>query len=166
MEPQTKINDNVTLRPVTDADREFLLAVYASAREIELAMVPWDHEMKRVFVENQFDAQTSYYSSEFPDARHDIITLAGEQVGRVYVNHGSEQISILDITVLSQYRCRGIGSAVVDALVAEARESDRSVGIYVENSNPSKEFFMLRGFELKEEDGVNLRLVWNPDKKS
>ena len=147
---------------MTHADREFLLAVYASAREIELAMVPWNDEMKRAFVENQFDAQTSYYSSEFAGARHDIITLAdtGEQVGRAYVDQGPEQISILDIAVLPQYRRRGIGSAIVGSLVAEAGDSGRTVRVYVEAFNPSKEFFTSRGFEVKEDDGINLRLVW------
>jgi ribosomal protein S18 acetylase RimI-like enzyme len=87
--------------------------------------------MKRAFVENQFDAQTSYYSSEFADARHDIITLAGHRrAGRTCIRRpGTEQISILDIAVLPQYRRRGIGSAIVGSLVAEAGDSGRTVRV-------------------------------------
>jgi RimJ/RimL family protein N-acetyltransferase len=94
-------------RPVTDADREFLLA-YASAREIELFHGTVDEAMKRL-IEHQFDAQSAHYASEYANARHEIITLAatGEPVGRVYVNRSDEQIAILDITILSEFRRRG-----------------------------------------------------------
>ena len=39
----------VTLRPVQDSDDEFLLKVYGSTREQELAQVPWTAEQKQQF---------------------------------------------------------------------------------------------------------------------
>src|SRR4030095_6492167 len=154
------------LRPVTGDDRDFLLRVYECSREIELAMVPWDEAMKRAFVEHQFDAQTVHYSSEYPTARHDVILSSetGEQVGRLNVNRSDERISILDVTIISEYRRRGIGSAVIAALVDEGRESKRSVQVYVETFNPSQQFFLSRGFDLEDEEGFNLKLVWSPGK--
>lgn len=120
--------------------------------------------MKRAFVEHQFDAQTVYYVSQFPAARHDLITLSetGESVGRLYVDRSDEMISILDITVLPEYRCRGIGSDVIGRLIDEARESGRNLQVHVETFNPSQSFFKARGFDTKGDDGLNLRLVWSP----
>ena len=46
----------IALRPIRPDDRSFLLAVYASTREPELAAVPWDAAQKAAFVEMQFDA--------------------------------------------------------------------------------------------------------------
>ena len=159
-------NDKILLRPVVDDDREFLLRVYECSREIELAVVPWDAAMKRAFVVHQFDAQTSHYSTEYPESRHYVIELSetSEPVGRLYVNRTNEQISILDITVLNDFRRRGVGSVVVGDLVEEARSTGRSVQVYVETFNPSKLFFTKRGFTVEGDDGVNVRLVWRINK--
>lgn len=165
--PKERIAEaDVELRPVTAQDREFLLKVYECGREIELSMVPWEPELKRAFIEHQFDAQTTYYASEFPNARHDIILLSnsGEQVGRLYVDRREAKIAILDLAVLSEYRRRGIGSAVVDGLIEEARGSGKTVEVYVETFNPSQNFFTALGFEIENDDGVNLKFVWNGKK--
>ena len=160
------ITEEIELRPVTDNDREFLLAAYAAGREIELSMVPWDDALKRAFVEHQFDAQTAHYSAEYENARHDVILLSGEPVGRLYVSRSDDTISILDFAVLNEYRGRGIGSAVVGSLIDEARVSNRSVQVYVETFNPSQAFFTSRGFTVKGRDDVNLKLVLSGVQKS
>src|SRR5690348_11794787 len=107
--PRPRIS--IDLVPVRPEDREFLLTVYEASREIELSMMPWTAEQKRVFVENQFDAQLAHYSKEFPVATHDLIimSITGQRVGRVYIDRASERIAILDMTVLPEFRKRGIG---------------------------------------------------------
>jgi ribosomal protein S18 acetylase RimI-like enzyme len=159
---------SIETRPVTSEDRDFLIKVYEAARAIELSMVPWDAAMKRAFVEHQFDAQLLYYATEYPDARHDVITLSvtGEHVGRIYVNRTPDQIAILDITVLPEFRRRGIGSAVIGELIREAEVSRRAVRVYVETFNPSQKFFLSRGFAVENDDGFNLRLVRRPRVKN
>ncbi len=154
----------IETRPVTSEDRDFLLEVYEAAREIELSMVQWDAPIKRAFVEHQFDAQLLYYSTEFPAARHDVIILSGsgEQVGRIYINRTAEQIAILDITVLPQFRQRGIASSVIASLIEEAERSRQSIQVYVETFNPSQRFFISRGFVVENNDGFNLKLVRPP----
>jgi ribosomal protein S18 acetylase RimI-like enzyme len=156
------------VRPVVPEDRDFLLRVYEAAREIELSMVPWDAATKRAFVEHQFDAQLMHYSTEYPDARHDVIILSetGAQTGRLYVNRTAELIAILDITVLPEFRRRGIGSAMVDTLIEEAHDSGQSVQVYVETFNPSQQFFISRGFVIENDDGFNLKLVRRAEIKS
>jgi len=159
------MSQTFSLRPVTAEDRDFLLQVYEAAREVELSMVPWDAKLKKAFVEHQFDAQTAHYASEFPKARHDVIlTDDGQPVGRLYVNRTDDVIAILDITVLSEYRRQGFGSAVISALVDEARESDKAVRVYVETFNPSQQFFVSRGFVVEEAGELNIKLVWRNKK--
>jgi N-acetylglutamate synthase-like GNAT family acetyltransferase len=154
--------DKISFRPPTDEDREFLLRVYASSRETELSMVPWDDATKYAFVEHQFDAQTSHYLKEYPAARHDVIVLSesGEPAGRLYVNRSSEQISIMDIAILPEFRGGGIGSSIVADLVDEARRSKSAVQVYIETFNPSRGFFIKRGFTVVSDDGMNVRLIW------
>lgn len=156
----TKIENEISLRPVTGDDREFLLGVYAAGRETEFSVLPFDEAQKRAFCEQQLDAQTTYYSEKYPHGTHDVILASGEPVGRVYVNRGDALISILDFAILGEHRKKGIGTHIVRSLQTEANDVNKRVGVYVETYNPSQEFFRGLGFELVESDEVNLYFEW------
>jgi len=151
---------NITLRPVTESDHEFLLAVYATTRAEELARVPWTAEQKDAFVRMQFAAQKRHYAAEYPHASHEVISADGTPVGRLYLDRDASRLHILDITVLPQHRNAGIGSFLLGRLLKEAAGSSKSVSIYVENFNPSLRLFKRLGFEVVEEHGFQLLLKW------
>src|SRR5687767_15374489 len=100
MESVKREEPPIALRPVTDADREFLLRVYEASREIELSMTGWNAKQRRAFVEHQFTAQDVHYREHYPGASYDIILYGGEPAGRLYVHRGDGEIEILDITIL------------------------------------------------------------------
>lgn len=151
---------NITLRSVTRADREILLAVYAASRIIELSMLPWNDSQKRIFVEHQYDAQTSYYAEKYPAATHDVILSDGTAVGRLYVDRRTNEIAILDVAVLTEFRGQGIGTTVIKRLQAEAAATGRAVGVFVEVFNPSQKLFGELGFAVVADDGMNRRFEW------
>ncbi|HRI04246.1 MAG TPA: GNAT family N-acetyltransferase [Pyrinomonadaceae bacterium] len=153
----------VGLRPANDNDREFLLQVYQISREIELSMTPWDDAQKRAFAEHQLDAQTYTYRVRYPNAAHDIVLYDGQTAGRIYVDRGDREISILDITVIHEFRRKGIGTSLVTGLQKEAGESNRSVSIYIEPFNPSQKLFGGLGFKVVPDEGVDLRFEWKGD---
>lgn len=142
------------LRPVTDADHDFVLSVYAGTRAEELALVPWPEEGKRAFVEMQFKAQTAHYLQHFPDAKHDVVLADGEPVGRLYIDRSEEDLHIIDIALLPHARGRGIGGALLADLIAEADAAGRPVRIYVELNNRARSLYDRLGFEEVERDGV------------
>ena len=155
---------NITLRPVTESDEEFLLAVYASTRAEEMERVPWTAEQKDAFVRMQFAAQKSHYATEYPRASHDVICADGTPVGRIYLDRDAGRLHILDITVLPQHRNAGIGSFLLRQLLQEAAGSSKPVNIYVENFNPSLRLFKRLGFQVAEENGFQLLLKWHSAK--
>ena len=144
---------NIALRPVTEADDEFLLTVYASARADELARVPWTQEQKDAFLQMQFAAQKRHYAAEYPHANHDIILAGGAPVGRIYLDRSGDEFHILDITVLPQHRKTGIGSRLLRQVQDEAALARKPVTIYVESFNPSLPLFERLGFLKAEENG-------------
>lgn len=75
----------VRLRPVTEADDEFLLAVYASSREDELAQVEWPEGMKEAFLRSQLDAQRTEYERRFPDAEYAVVLVGERPAGRIWI---------------------------------------------------------------------------------
>src|SRR5205814_7139129 len=108
------------LRPSGAEDRDFLLRVYASTREEELRLVDWSDEQKAVFVQQQFAAQDAYYREHYDPATFDVIEVDGEPAGRLYVARREDEIRIMDIALLPEYRGRGIGTALIRALLDEA----------------------------------------------
>ena len=142
------------LRPVRDDDRAFLLALYASTREEELAPVPWDEAAKQAFLEQQFSAQDAHYRTGYPGATLDLIEVDGERAGRLYVHRGSGDIRIMDIALATPFRGRGIGTRLLEALIDEAGASGRTLSIHVEMNNPARCLYDRLGFRAVREHGV------------
>jgi ribosomal protein S18 acetylase RimI-like enzyme len=153
-----------TLRPVTGADREFLLGLYASTREEELAPTGWEDLLKRAFIEQQFAAQDHHYRSYYPGATLDVVEIEGEPAGRLYVHRGENDIRIMDIAVAPDFRNRGIATDLVEGLIAEGRASGRSVSIHVEMQNPARSLYDRLGFVPAGEHGVYVLMRWTQPK--
>ena len=135
------------LRPVEEADRPFLVDLYGSTREEELAQVDWDDGQKRAFVEHQFAAQDAHYRQNYPGATLDVVEVDGEPAGRLYVHRGRSDIRIMDIALAPAFRGRGIGTGLLRALIAEAEESGRKLSIHVEANNPARRLYERLGFQ-------------------
>lgn len=150
------------LRPVAGDDRDFLVELYASVREPELAHVPWDAPTRRAFVEHQFSAQDTHYRQHYPGATLDVIEVDGESAGRLYVHRGSDDIRIMDIALMPAFRGRGIGTELLRTLIAEAGASGRTLSIHVEMNNPARTLYERLGFRPAGEHGVYVRMELTP----
>ena len=146
----------ITLRPVTDADDDFILSVYASTRADEMALVPWGPEQKDTFVRMQFQAQKQHYAAEYPRAEHDVICSGGSPVGRLYLDCSGDALHILDITVLPQHRNAGIGTELLRRILNQGAQEGKPVTIFVENFNRSLRLLERLGFQRAEEKGFQL----------
>lgn len=150
------------LRPVSPADRDFLLQLYASTREQELSQVAWPADFKAAFLEQQFDAQDRHYRENYPGATLDVVVVDGVAAGRFLVARWPQEIRVMDIAFLPEFRGRGLGTRLLRALFAEADASRREVSIHVERLNPALELYRRLGFELREDKGVYLMLARPP----
>ena len=157
-ERAVKTQTQFTLRPVSADDVDFLQTVYASTRADELTQLPWNESQRSAFIRMQFTAQRQHYLKHYPNARQELILIGEQPVGRLYVNRGEQEIHIIDITVLPEYRGQGIGSSLIKTLIEEATEARKSTTIYVESFNRSKQLFERFGFKEIEKDGFNLLL--------
>jgi ribosomal protein S18 acetylase RimI-like enzyme len=156
----------ISLRSVRPDDRAFLLSVYASTRASELATVEWDAAQKAAFVRMQFDAQHAYYQEHYPDTSFDVILLGAEAVGRLYVSRWTDELRIVDIALLPEFCNRGIGSALLRRLQAEARAARKPLRIHVERFNPALRLYERLGFRQIEDRGVYLFMEWRDSDNS
>ncbi|MBK9051532.1 MAG: GNAT family N-acetyltransferase [Chloroflexi bacterium] len=150
------------LRPITESDLPFLLEVYAAARSDELAQVPWSDDEKRAFLTSQFNAQHHHYQTYYQTASFDIIVQNGQPIGRFYVDRWPNEIRIVDIALLPNYRQQGIGASLLTQILNEGQTSQKTVSIHVEKYNPAYRLYTRLGFNKIGETGVYDLLAWNP----
>lgn len=154
---------NIALRPITSADMEFLYRVYASTREEELSVVDWAEEQKTLFLKMQFEAQHQHYQKYFPDTAFDIITTNRIPVGRLYLDRRVDEIRIVDIALLAEYRGQGIGTTLLMDILTEGQNAGLPVRIHVERNNPALSLYHRLGFKEIEEQGVYWLMEWTPE---
>ena len=155
---------DLRFRPVQGSDEDFLREVFASARADELAAVQWPKEQKAAFVEHQFRAQASSYRTHFPNATYEIVLADSEPVGRLYLDRRSDEIRILELTLLTQFRNQGIGTQLLRGLCAEARQKGHLVGVHITRQARSMNLARRLGFEKRLEAEHTDFMVWDPAK--
>jgi ribosomal protein S18 acetylase RimI-like enzyme len=146
----------VTLRPVGTEDEAFLYEVYASTRLEELAVTGWNDAQRNAFLRQQFNAQHRHYHEHYQAAAFQLILQDGQPIGRLYVARWQDEIRIIDIALLPEYRNSGIGSALIKQVLAEADAASKPVTIHVEQFNPARHLYERLGFQTVENRGIYL----------
>lgn len=158
--PALLLEAGYRLRAECEADLPFLHALYASTREDELAAVPWTPDQKQAFLAQQFDAQHRHYRNAIPDCRFDVLEHRCTAIGRLYLQQQPTRLHLVDIALLPAWRGRGIGSALLRALQARARESGRGVGIMVGKSSTAQHWYRRLGFGERQDHGIFWEMEW------
>ena len=157
------MNDHpVELRPVRSGDDEFLQRLYRSTREAELGQLNWDATQEDAFVRMQFEAQRRHYREHYPDASSDVVLVDGAPAGRLLVDSGPDEIRLVDIALLPEYRNAGLGTALLRRLLAEGAVRAVPVSLHVERSNPARRLYERLGFAPVADDGIHLLMAWDP----
>jgi len=155
----------IDLRDVKADDADFLYSVYASTRADEMARVDWNTEQKEAFLRMQCNAQSQFYIENYPGATFQVITLNDQHVGRLYIHRREDEIRIMDITLLPEYRNLGIGSSLLQDILEQGKNLKLPVTIHVEQFNPALRLYKRMGFYPKEDKGVYLLMEWSPISK-
>jgi len=152
-------NPGVSLRPVTDADQEFLVGVYAGTRADELAQTNWDDSQKDAFIRWQYQMQKQEYETRYPNARYDVILVDGVPAGRIWVGSDDAQIRLLDIAVIPEFQNRGVGSYLLRQLIDEATHENKPLRhmVFVLNQDAFR-FYERLGFKTIEDVGGYLHM--------
>jgi len=157
---------NVSLRPVTDADQEFLVGVYASTRAAELAQVNWDESQKDAFIRWQFAMQKQEYDTRYPNARYQVILVDDQPAGRIWIGTDDTQIRLLDIALLTEFQNRGVGTHLLGQLIDEARREQKPLRhmVFMLNENAHR-FYERLGFVEIDDVGGYKHMEWRADQQ-
>ena len=159
---RTKAGSRVGFRPIEDGDRDFLCRLYASTRAEELAVVDWSEEQKTAFLEQQFEAQHTFYRDTFKNASFDLILVDGEPAGRLYLDPREDELRLIDIALLPEHRGQGLGASLMEDVLAKGQAAGLPVRIHVERNNPALRLYHRLGFTEIEDHGVYYLMEWCP----
>lgn len=160
--PAALLSQGYALRPETEDDIPFLMQLYASTRENELAPVPWSAEQKQAFLASQFQAQRHHYRTTIAACVFQVIEHKGVAAGRLYTEMRATRIYIVDIALMPGHCGRGIGGAILRALQEKAGSMGLGIGIMVETFNPALRLYRRLGFVDVADHGVYLEMEWMP----
>ena len=143
------------LRAAQPADADFERILYASTRE---DLKPLGQEVFDGLVGMQFRAQSMAIKLEHPNAERQIVLVDALPVGRLVTDSSPSHVEILDIAVLPQYRCHGIGTGVLRGVLSHADRLGRSVRLHVEKQSRAIRLFERLGFAPHDEVGMYLAM--------
>jgi len=125
----------INLRPIVEADEEFLYHLYCSTRAAELAAVRWSEAEREAFLRFQFAAQQTHYRHNLPTARQQIVCQQQSAIGRLIVADEADALQLADVALLPEYQGKGVGSSLIRRLLAEARARARPLRLQVAFDN-------------------------------
>jgi ribosomal protein S18 acetylase RimI-like enzyme len=152
----------IGLRPAVAADEPFLYRVYASTRKEEIQLFDWNDDQKTAFLTMQFGAQRLSYRQSFPGWGYDIISIFDQPVGRFFVHRGADAIRVVDLGLLPEYRSRGIGSALLKAVLEEADAAGMPIRLQVESFNRAMKLYERLGFRAVRINGIHVEMECAP----
>jgi ribosomal protein S18 acetylase RimI-like enzyme len=136
--------DSVSRRPATEADIPFLLALRAQTME--------PHHLA-AGIEHSLSDQEARVRSHFECA--EIFELHGQPVGMAKILRGPSEWRIVQIQLLPSYQRNGMGTRLINSVLAEARAVGLPLSLSVLKVNPARRLYERLGFIVVSE-GANV----------
>ncbi len=150
------------LRPCQASDDAFLYAVFSTTWESEVAALP-NQNLAQHVLRIQHIAQERRFAGRFPDYERYVVRHEGQDAGRLYVHQSGLSVHVVDLTLMPEFRCRGIGTRLLRDLLEGAAHEGLSVTLRVERRNRrAAEFYTRLGFALTDVDDLDNHFEWTP----
>jgi ribosomal protein S18 acetylase RimI-like enzyme len=157
---------DISLRPATAGDEQFLKRVHRAARHWEFAFLlqSGEAELYHKIMAQQYDSQHRFYFAAYDQAQYAVIQWTDQAIGRLYVDYRDDEVRVLDIAILPDYRGRGIGRIVMTGLCLEAAMRRKPVRLHVHYLSRALRFYQRLGFKQIGLEGPSYVMEWqHPD---
>ena len=130
------------LRDATEADRDWLYALLRASMGDYVVQTwgDWDEAFQR-----------SRFDDHFTTVDQRIIVVDGVDAGVLIVHREATRLVLEEIQLLPEYQARGVGTAVLRDLMAEAASAAVPVELQVLKVNPARALYERLGFALASE---------------
>jgi len=149
------------IRPATLADTGFLADVVLTATRAQ-GRVPGDFD-EPAWRDAFTEWTRQQIRGEVPDSTTSVIESGGGRVGRLRITRSPDRIELSGIQLLPRVQGRGIGTAIIEDLKAEAKAAGLPLDIGVEKDNPrARRLYERLGCVQVAEDEEEHKLRWRP----
>jgi ribosomal protein S18 acetylase RimI-like enzyme len=141
----------ISLRPARLDDFDFAFGLYLdSTRPLLLALGRWDEDRVRARFVDDFK----------PHCAH-VICAAGAEIGWMQVSRIADGFHLDQLHLADGHRDHGIGTQLIEALLARARAAGCCVALNVIRGNPARHLYERLGFRFVGEDDDKLKMLWD-----
>jgi len=151
------------LREAGEDDGENLFGLFTASRDdLTAAISNWDAAQQESFMRLQFQAQRDQYRHQYPGAQWDVVIRQDEIIGQILVAAIDDELRLVDVSLLPEFRNRGIGNALLSDLLDKAAGENKRVTLHVLQGNPAVRLYERLGFSHSGEQGIYRRMEWVP----
>ncbi|WP_430391818.1 N-acetyltransferase family protein [Dyella sp. 20L07] len=152
-----------TLRHAETADMPYLRDLYAASRAAELAGIAWPEEVKRAFLDSQFDMQHRHYTANYASADFLMVIRNEQPCGRLYLHESSTELCIVDILLDDAVRGHGLGTALLHWMQTSVKQKGlHAIQLHVDLRNEAAHRLYRRlGFIDGDIHGAHQRMSWH-----
>jgi ribosomal protein S18 acetylase RimI-like enzyme len=142
----------LTLRPATSGDLELLWSIHREAmRPIVESAWGWDE-----------DDQLSRFRQSTDIAAHHLIEVDSAPVGLLALRNSDDEFEIDRIEIRPAFQGRGIGTAVLESVIARAQATARAIRLQVLVGSPASRLYERLGFRAVEHSASHVTMVRTP----
>ena len=152
----------ISLRAVQPGDQDFLFKLYSCVRQPEISAWGWNPQQQDAFLRMQFMAQQRWYESTYAGAEHHVVICENQQVGRLLIFRKGEAAVLVDISLMPEYRNRGIGAELIRAMLKECDEKKTAARLQVLKTNPARRLYERLGFRQTSTDEMYVQMERPP----
>ncbi|NHV26831.1 N-acetyltransferase [Burkholderia sp. D-99] len=137
------------LRPASAADLPFLLT---------LRQLTMTEHLQRAGVPSDDAAHDQRIRANFDDAM--IVCKDDEAIGLLKVTRATDEWHVHQIQILPDHQGRGIGEAVLNALLTDAARKRVPVSLSVLRGNPARRLYERLGFRVESQTDTSASMIW------
>ncbi|MBN3838073.1 GNAT family N-acetyltransferase [Burkholderia sp. Ac-20349] len=139
----------IRLRPASAADLPFLL---------NLRRLTMTEHLQRAGMPTDDEAHDRRIRANFDDAM--IVCEGDEAIGLLKVTRATDEWHVHQIQILPAHQGRGIGEAVLNALLNDAAHAHVPVSLSVLHGNPARRLYERLGFHSESETDTSASMIW------
>jgi len=150
----------ISRRPLTVDDEPFIKRLIDEVVADELGARLWPDAVRLPLLDIQYRARRRGFHDNFPGATEEIVQRDGAAVGWLVTARDAESILVVDIAILAQERGKGLGTACIRDLQAEAERTVRTLRLSVVRVNTAARLYERLGFRVTGGDEIRYAMEW------
>jgi ribosomal protein S18 acetylase RimI-like enzyme len=138
----------LTYRNAVAGDRDWLFELKkATMRNYVAAVYGWDDEVQR-----------RWFNEKFDPVKIRIIQRDGHDAGLLQVEETSGHVFLAQVEILPTFQNQGVGSAVIRAVIEDAKRKNKPVLLQVLRPNPARRLYQRLGFSVWAENATHFKM--------